>query len=77
MSVNEGLVQHRAGPVHLPDMLLDQEKNKGEINELDLNHIVLEMKTKFLPIDIQKNISFYLPSYCSLDISIVLYDGCD
>ena len=32
---------------HLPHLLLDQEDKEGEMNELELSHIVLEMKTKF------------------------------
>ena len=34
---------------HLPHLLLDQEEDKRDMNELDLSHIVLKMKTKYLP----------------------------
>ena len=61
-------------------MLLDLQENAGEMNKSDLNHILLEMKTKILPTHIQTHTSSYdialLVTTTHKQSGVVLYDGC-
>lgn len=47
-------------------LLLDPEEDKGEMNELDIHQIVLEIKAKVWHTDIQTHISLYLFLFCSV-----------
>lgn len=77
--------RNEAGDYYLPShtrpspTLLDQEEDgDGEINELDLNHIFLEIKTKFLLTDITHTSPYNAALLATTThTSGVLYDGCD